>query len=177
MAQVCNVAVVQRSNYLLDYGGPAFSYREGFEIPNWLAAWAVAAVTSVVIGIFSRPWLHWLLRCIAPAPGGGPSMETMLRGNWRSRVICEGRQGARVEVEIGDAHRDAGYWGTSRMLLEAALCIALQKAALDSDPQLVRGGVLTPAAALGGVLADRLRKAGLTVEVKDAQAAAAQVAG
>lgn len=32
-----------------------------------------------------------------------------------------------VRAEVGDPHRDAGYWGTSRMLLEAALCLALEQ--------------------------------------------------
>eukprot|EP00955_Chlamydomonas_euryale_P028546 300864-Chlamydomonas_euryale.AAC.1 len=32
-----------------------------------------------------------------------------------------------VKGHIGDPKRDPGYWGTSRMVLEAALCLALQE--------------------------------------------------
>ena len=46
---------------------------------------------------------------------------------------------------MGDPHRDAGYWGTSRMALEAALCLALQQRQLDASPDVHKGGVLTPA--------------------------------
>ena len=50
-----------------------------------------------------------------------------------------------AQAEVGDPHRDAGYWGTSRMALEAALCLALQQKELDASPDVQRGGVLTPA--------------------------------
>ena len=50
-----------------------------------------------------------------------------------------------VQAEVGDAHRDCGYLCTSRMVLEAALCLALQGKELDASPDLQKGGVLTPA--------------------------------
>ena len=62
--------------------------------------------------------------------------------------------------------RDAGYWGTSRMLLEAGLCLALQQEQLQ-QAGYAKGGVLTPATAMGMVLVERLRAAGLTFEVTD----------
>ncbi len=52
------------------------------------------------------------------------------------------------------------------MLLEAGLCLALQQDQLDRR-QPVKGGVLTPATAMGSFLIERLRKAGLTYEVKE----------
>ena len=55
--------------------------------------------------------------------------------------------------------------GTARMVLEAGLCLALQQDQLDRSQQL-RGGVLTPATAMGSFLIERLRKAGLTYEVQ-----------
>lgn len=59
---------------------------------------------------------------------------------------------ATAQAEVGDPHRDAGYWGTSRMALEAALCLALQQRELDASGDVRKGGVLTPAsgAAAGG---------------------------
>lgn len=56
--------------------------------------------------------------------------------------------------------------GTSRMLLEAALCLALQQEELAAAG-LPRGGVLTPAAAMNSLLIERLRKAGVTYEVRE----------
>jgi short subunit dehydrogenase-like uncharacterized protein len=47
------------------------------------------------------------------------------------------------------------------MLGESALCLALDREALPA-----RGGVLTPATAMGTVLVDRLRAAGMTFEAR-----------
>lgn len=56
--------------------------------------------------------------------------------------------------------------GGSRLVLEAALCLALQSDALDADPQLQRGGLLTPASGLGATLIDRLRAADFFFDIK-----------
>ncbi|HEU4729687.1 MAG TPA: hypothetical protein VFT22_17450 [Kofleriaceae bacterium] len=53
---------------------------------------------------------------------------------------------------------DPGYGSTSKMLGEAAKCLALDTL---SSP----GGVQTPAVAMAAPLAERLRRAGLTLEV------------
>ncbi len=59
--------------------------------------------------------------------------------------------------------RDAGYFSTARMILEAGLCLLeedrLKQAGLPS------GGCLTPAAACGLMLADRLNHAGFTIKI------------
>ena len=53
---------------------------------------------------------------------------------------------------------DGGYADTAVMLAESGLCLALQRAALPGAA--LGGGFLTPATALGGVLAERLRASG-----------------
>jgi short subunit dehydrogenase-like uncharacterized protein len=57
--------------------------------------------------------------------------------------------------------RDPGYGSTAVMLSEAALCLALQGQELEAE-----GGILTPAAAMGMRLVERLRAAGLKFEVQ-----------
>jgi len=54
---------------------------------------------------------------------------------------------------------DPGYKATSMMLTESALCLALQPTTL---PDCI--GVVSPAAALGSTLVDRLRRAGMTID-------------
>jgi short subunit dehydrogenase-like uncharacterized protein len=165
--QVCNTRIVQRSNYLLNWGGEKFSYREGVVASGSTSAKGVAIGTIAIGAIFSRPWLHPLLRKFVPAPGQGPSREAMMTGFYKHRVLAEGKDSV-VIAEVGDKNRDPGYWGTSRMVLEAALCLALQQKELDADPELVHGGVITPAAAMGNKLIDRLKNnAGLTFEVTE----------
>ena len=172
--QVCNTRIVQRSNYLLNWGGPEFSYREGVVTSGSVAAKGVALGTIAVAAAFSRPWLHPLLRKFVPAPGEGPSREQMMNGMYKHKVVAEGKDGSVVIAEVGDKNRDPGYWGTSRMVLEAALCLALQKKELDADPVLVKGGVITSAAAMGTHLIDRLKnRAGLTFEISEVKKASA----
>lgn len=47
------------------------------------------------------------------------------------------------------------------MFAESSLCLALDEDKLASK----KGGVLTPASAMGSVLLERLRKAGMTFKV------------
>jgi short subunit dehydrogenase-like uncharacterized protein len=60
---------------------------------------------------------------------------------------------------------DPGNRSTVRMVCESALALALNEADLPA-----RGGILTPATALGDVLVRRLRSAGITIRVPDAPA-------
>jgi short subunit dehydrogenase-like uncharacterized protein len=55
---------------------------------------------------------------------------------------------------------DPGYAATSRMLSEAALCLAF-------DDLPAEGGVLTPATSMGMRLVERLRRGGMTFEVEE----------
>jgi hypothetical protein len=60
--------------------------------------------------------------------------------------------------------RDPGYLETSRIALEAGLCLALQGDELSEKGHL-QGGVLTPASAMGSVLRERLRAANIRFEI------------
>lgn len=60
--------------------------------------------------------------------------------------------------------RDPGYLETSRMALEAGLCLALQGEELSEKGHL-QGGVLTPASAMGSVLRERLQAANIDFEI------------
>jgi len=55
--------------------------------------------------------------------------------------------------------RDPGYWDTSRMVLEAALCFVLDGDAVAAESG-GKVGVLTPASGLGRVFLRRLEAAG-----------------
>ncbi len=56
---------------------------------------------------------------------------------------------------------DPGYNETAKMISEAALTLLY-----NYDRLPVKGGVVTPAAAFGDLLIDRLREAGILFEVK-----------
>ena len=51
----------------------------------------------------------------------GPSRDNMLNGYFKNRVLAwsaepAGTAPTLVQAEVGDPHRDGGYWGTSRMV-------------------------------------------------------------
>jgi short subunit dehydrogenase-like uncharacterized protein len=59
-----------------------------------------------------------------------------------------------------EGRSDPGYGETSKMLGESAMCLAL-----DPRAEGFEGGVLTPATAMGMLLVDRLRRAGMRFDV------------
>jgi short subunit dehydrogenase-like uncharacterized protein len=97
---------------------------------------------------------------VLPAPGDGPSEEARAKGSFAIETHTKTSTGARYVAELS-AQGDPGYAATAVMLGESGLCLAL-----DGDRLPDRAGVLTPATAMGGVLAERLRAAGHTLAVR-----------
>ncbi|HSL17697.1 MAG TPA: saccharopine dehydrogenase [Methylomirabilota bacterium] len=169
MASV-NTRIVRRSNALLGWRyGRDFRYREvtGFQpgLRGAVAATALTAGLGALMGALGwGPTRSLLERTVLPSPGEGPSAETRERGYFS--ITLHGRGLDREDREVcltgkvrGD--RDPGYGATAVMLAESALCLALEGGELPSD-----GGVLTPAAAMGMRLVERLRRAGMVFEVR-----------
>jgi short subunit dehydrogenase-like uncharacterized protein len=158
MAQV-NTRVVRRGHALAGFPwGKDFAYREVMSTPGSLRGAVMAAGITAGLGALaltmSQPWLRDRLARRAPPPGAGPSAEARARGHWIVRLVAEGDGGERL-VYIASDRADPGYGSTSKMLGEAALCLA-------RDPLTSPGGVLTPSVAMAQPLLDRLRRAGLT---------------
>jgi short subunit dehydrogenase-like uncharacterized protein len=157
-----NTRVVRRSHALFGYPWDGFSYREVMSFPASPRGLALAAGwTAGLVGFMAAtrvPPLRSRIEKRMPAPGEGPSPEARARGYFAVRVV--GESGAdRLVVKVSD-RADPGYGSTSKMLSQAALCLAL-------DDLPTAGGVLTPATAMGFRLIERLREAGLTFEVVD----------
>jgi short subunit dehydrogenase-like uncharacterized protein len=95
------------------------------------------------------PTRRWLLA--KKSSGEGPTPEQRAKAWFKVRFHGEGG-GKRVVTEVSGG--DPGYGETSKMLAESALCLAF-----DDLPK--RGGQLTPAAAMGNALIERLRKNGI----------------
>ncbi|MEM8546807.1 MAG: saccharopine dehydrogenase, partial [Pseudomonadota bacterium] len=94
----------------------------------------------------------------APKPGEGPDKAEREAGHYDILFVAETDAGMMSLAVTGD--RDPGYGSTSKMLAEAALCLVKDKA--DTP-----GGILTPAAAMGQALIDRLvANAGLTFDLE-----------
>jgi short subunit dehydrogenase-like uncharacterized protein len=160
-----NTRVVRRSAALLGYG-PNFSYQEYLRLGRGPVA-AVAAVGLSAGAAVSQAALglgpvRKLAAMLAPAPGAGPSEASMDGGSFRCEWIGTSASGHVVRGRIAD-QGDPGNRATTKMLCEAALALALQ---LDELPGgRTHGGLLTPASGLGDVLVQRLRLAGMTLQV------------
>jgi short subunit dehydrogenase-like uncharacterized protein len=96
---------------------------------------------------------------LLPDPGEGPSDALVRDGFFEIEVHARTPAGERWVCHV-KAKGDPGYGATAVMLGESGLCLAL-----DGDALPERAGVLTPATAMGSVLADRLRVAGQTYAV------------
>ena len=157
-----NTRVVRRSNALQDWAyGRRFRYQEVTGFGPGRAGAARAGLVTSGLGVLAaglaftpaRPLLSRLL----PAPGEGPSEKTRRTGYFRMRIHTRTSSGERYVARV-EATGDPGYQATAVMLGESALCLAFDTGRLPG-----RAGVLTPATAMGSVLAARLRSAGQTL--------------
>ena len=153
---VLDPVVVLRSARALDEYGPDFRYAHYARVrrlPTLLAG--VAGVGAVFTLAQWGPTRSLLLR--VKARGEGPSAEQRAKG--RFEVCFVGRAGdSRVVTAVRGG--DPGYTETSKMVSEAALCLAQDRERLPDT-----AGVITPALAMGDLLTERLRAAGISFEV------------
>lgn len=160
-----NTRIVRRSHALMGLPwGESFRYSEvmstGKGASGLSRAVAFTGGISAFVGSVVFPLTRPLVLKRLPAPGEGPSEESMAKGHFKIRFIGLGDSMA-VRGVVSD-RRDPGYGSTAVMISEAALCLALQGAELRTE-----GGILTPASAMGMALVERLRAAGLTFEIKE----------
>ena len=158
---VVNMRVVRRTNALLGFPwGKDFSYGEAVLCKSRYQS--VRNVMSGKIGMaaLSMGPTRKLAQRFLPKPGEGPSQHTREKGFYE--LFFHGvhpddkSKDMRLKV-TGDM--DPGYGSTSKMLAEAAVCLA-------KDDIQVGGGFSTPASAMNRKLIDRLVKnAGLTFEM------------
>ena len=167
-----NTRVVRRSNALLDDTGeaygPTFRYDEGMAVSSWGAGQAVRAGLASFDALLRSRAGRAIVRAVAPAPGQGPSEASMDGGWFRVRLLGVGDDGQRVVATVSD-RGDPGNRATVKMLCEAALLLA-RTPREDLPGGVARGGVLTPATALGGPYLARLRAAGMVWTVDETQA-------
>jgi short subunit dehydrogenase-like uncharacterized protein len=166
MARI-NTRVVRRSNALQGWAyGRRFKYREAWAFGEGLGgrarALGMAGGLGALAGGLALPPTRFVLDRVLPDPGEGPSEDMVRNGFFEIEVHTRTPSGAKWVCEV-KAKGDPGYGATCVMLGESGLCLAL-----DEEKLPERAGVLTPATAMGHALAERLRSAGQTLEVKQA---------
>ncbi len=148
--------IVLRSARALDEYGPDFRYGHYVRFGSLAALMGAAAVVGGVVALAQvGPTRELLLRW--QKPGEGPDAAARERGFFRVTFI--GTSGdRRVVARVSGG--DPGYDETAKMVAESALCLAL-----DRDRLPDRHGALTPAAAMGALLIDRLVARGIRFEM------------
>ena len=167
-----NTRVVRRSAALYaqcgEPYGSEFVYQE-YQRFNRPFARIKAAAATAGIAVFEsamwRPSIRRLLKPLLPVPGSGPSENTMANGWFRCQLLGLSDDGRRVSALICD-RGDPGNRVTVKCLCESALSLLSNTDALPGGYE--RGGVLTPATGLGEVLVERLREAGMIIEINNA---------
>jgi len=157
-----NTRVVRRTNALRNHAyGRRFRYRELMLTGGGPLGLAKATgVSGGIAGVFAglaTPGARQVLDRLLPDPGEGPDENARERGFFNIDIHAMTTSGKRLKCEIR-VKGDPGYKATAVMLGESALCLAL-----DDLPEA--SGVLTPATAMGRVLADRLIAAGHSYSV------------
>ena len=160
-----NTRIVRRSNALTGWAyGRGFRYREVMGVGRSplapVLAGAVAAGVGGLLAGLALPPTRFVLDRVLPAPGEGPGEKARQAGHFRTETTAGTTGGARYRATVA-AKGDPGYAATAVMLGESALALAL-----DGERLPDRAGVLTPATGIGQPLVDRLRDAGMTLEVE-----------
>ena len=163
-----NTRIVHRSNQLLGYEyGRDFKYDEAMwmkdGIKGKLTSYALSAgLLGFATAMMITPSRELLSKHVLPKSGSGPSKEEQENGYFDIRLFGQTANKDSIATKVtGD--KDPGYGSTSRMLSQAALCLAQ-----DISKEEVSGGFWTPASAMGDKLIERLEEhAGLSFDVID----------
>lgn len=166
-----NTRVVRRSAalnaaYRTPYG-PRFRYQEYTKLGPPFEAAKAAALAAAMRGlerVMELGAARQLLGKVLPRPGEGPSEESMANGWFKTDLVGRTADGRTARARIAYAG-DPGNRATLRILCESGLALAFDGPRLPGGP--ARGGVLTPATALGEALVPRLRAAGFEISVGD----------
>ena len=158
-----NTRVVRRSNALLGF---PWSEQFRYDEATLNASRSRAIVTSLASGLgvltLAMGPTRRLAQRFLPKPGEGPNREQREAGFYEVFFLGidpEDRNRDTMIKVSGDL--DPGYGSTSRMLAEAAVCLA-------RDELTAGGGFWTPASVMGAKYLQRLTdKAGLKFEVID----------
>lgn len=148
-----DLQLVARSAAAIDAYGPDFSYRHYAGVRHLPIALGAGAGLAAMLAAAQVPPLR--ARLAGLRTGSGPSAQQRAQSWFRMRFTGIAA-GSEVVTEV--AGGDPGYDETAKMLGESALCLA-------HDQVPAAAGQLTPAAAMGDALLDRLLNAGITFRV------------
>lgn len=156
-----NGSIVQWSHALRPMGSKNLSYRELWQHPNFSTGLSWYLILLISGTFLLNPWTRHLIDKMQQGKGPKEKLKVMEEiGHLTIFGEGVGVNGNRVESVIYFP-KDAGILETSRMMIEAGLCLALE------EPKILakEGGFWTSASGLGDVLLERLLKTGTTFDI------------
>ena len=159
-----DTAIVYRSWALFDKGeyyGQKFTFREWMRVNGYFAGMVVHFGFMAFLLLLLLSPMRWLLKKWAYEPGQGQSKEEFQNNRLVYKAIakadCEPEKRAVATFE----YTGGGYYLTGILVIEAAMTILKGS---ETPATKMGGGLLTPAT-LGEEYVERVRKAGVKIEV------------
>jgi short subunit dehydrogenase-like uncharacterized protein len=160
------------------------SYKEQLLLPDFKTALDGVLTLVMFITSLMNPLTLGLIEKFITQPGDGPDLASMEEDYFLAVTgTAKGSKGTIVQSLLY-YNKDAGYLETARMIVESALCLALEEDAVseniagaDSDTTTTVGGFFSPGFALRKNLLKRLVDTGCHYEVrvvKEAEAGASK---
>ena len=148
--------VVRRTAKARENYGPNFKYGHFALVKELPIALAGAAGVGALVALSQLKVTRDLLLKVKD-PGDGPT-EAQRKNGWFSVKMLGKARDLMVWTEVSGG--DPGYGETSKMLAESALCLAFDD---DKTPSIY--GVVTPGAAMGEALIERLQRSGINFRI------------
>lgn len=162
-----DIATVNRSWGLFDHGqwyGPGFAFSEYMRVSNSLVGSAIHYGFLAFVSSLYVPPIRWLLKRWAYEPGQGPAKEGFDGHKLAYKAIAKAdvKEDKERRAVAEFEYKGSGYYMTGILLVEAAMTILRSE---EKTPAAKMGGGLMTPAALGDEYVERVKKAGIRLEV------------
>lgn len=160
---ICNESIAHRSSSLMpNVYGPDFNFHEYLPTTGPFAGILTHLILRLVMLVIAFPPIQWLAaKYLIPASGTGPDLTTAADSE-RQEFVAIGAPSTSKGDKVSARYVYDGslYYCSAAMGVEAALSILGEKTYAHG----IGGGILTPAT-LGMPFIERLRNAGIKIEV------------
>lgn len=146
---------------------PRCSYKEQLLVPDFKTGLDGVLTLAVFFTSLMNPLTGGLLeKLLLTQPGSGPEMEAMENDYFLAATgTARGSRGTIIQSLLY-YNKDPGYLETARMVVESALCLALDEEAVSENISSTTGGFFTPGYAMRKNLLKRLVDTGCHYEVR-----------
>ncbi len=167
MSSINSKVVYRTSDIMLKLKTPYFkkiAYSEHASLGRWYNPIPFLSTLFILLliqllGPFS--WFRKLLLKFTPAPGEGPSEDSIENGYFKVQAFAKSKSGKKEKITCSFSG-DPSNKATIFFLCESAYTLVKQLNSVDNAPKMF--GFLTPATAFGDNLIERLKTNGYDIE-------------